>query len=216
MLIAPEIDPPPWSAPRVRLGVLASGSGSNFAAIADAAADPGSPYTVAGLVYNRRRAYAATRAEKRGIAAHLVDHRGLEREEFDAAVVAALRSMEIEWVAMAGWMRIATPVLLDAFPDRVVNLHPSLLPSFRGMRAVEQALEAGVKISGCTVHIVRPAVDDGPIIAQAAVPVIDGDTSETLHQRIHRAEHVLYPRAIVRAITQAKIVAAPEAGEVDG
>ena len=200
MLVAPTIDLGSWSGAPVRLGVLASGSGSNFAAIADAVAAGGMPYTIAGLVYNRRQAFAATRAAERGISAELVDHRGRSREEFDAVVVEALRAMGAEWVAMAGWMRIATPVLLDAFVDRVLNLHPSILPSFRGMRAVEQALEAGVKLSGCTVHIVRPAVDDGPIIAQAAVPILAGDTSESLHQRIHEAEHVLYPRAIAQAI----------------
>ncbi|MCA9659480.1 MAG: phosphoribosylglycinamide formyltransferase [Myxococcales bacterium] len=204
MLIAPEFDPQPWTQPPARLGVLASGSGSNFAAIADAVAAGGMPYRIAGLVYNRRDAYAAERAAKRGIPAQLVSHRGRAREAFDAEVVAALRAMEVEWVAMAGWMRIATPVLLDAFPDRVLNLHPSLLPSFRGMRAVDQALEAGVKITGCTVHVVRPAVDDGPIVAQAAVPIAPGDTSEALHQRIHAAEHVLYPRAIAMAIAAAK------------
>ncbi len=200
MLVAPAIDPGAWSGEPLRLAVLASGSGSNFAAIADAAAKGGMPYRIVGLVYNRRRAYAATRAAERGIRAELVDHRGKTREAFDAEVVAALRALGAEWVAMAGWMRIATPVLLDAFPDRVLNLHPSLLPSFRGMRAVEQAMDAGVRITGCTVHIVRPAVDDGPIIAQAAVPVLAEDTSESLHQRIHGAEHVLYPRAIAQAI----------------
>ncbi len=200
MLVAPEMNVRPWTRPPVRLGVLASGSGSNFAAIADAAAAASMPYEVVGLVHNKRRAHAAKRAVKRGIQATLVEHRGKSREFFDAQVVAALRAMEVEWVAMAGWMRIVTPVLLDAFPDRVLNLHPSLLPSFRGMRAVEQALELGVKITGCSVHIVRPAVDDGPIIAQAAVPVVAGDTSESLHQRIHEAEHVLYPQAIAQAI----------------
>jgi phosphoribosylglycinamide formyltransferase-1 len=204
MLIAPEFEPQPWTQPPVRLGVLASGSGSNFAAIADAVEAGGMPYAIAGLVYNRRDAYAAERAAKRGIRAQLVSHRGRAREAFDAEVVAALRAMEVEWVAMAGWMRIATPVLLDAFPDRVLNLHPSLLPSFRGMRAVDQALEAGVKITGCTVHVVRPAVDDGPIVAQAAVPIAADDTSESLHQRIHAAEHVLYPRAIATAIAAAR------------
>ena len=203
MLVAPEIDVCSWTRPPVRLAVLASGSGSNFAAIADAAAAARMPYEVVGLVHNKRRAYAAKRAAKRGIPATLVDHRGKSREQFDAQVVVALRAMEVEWVAMAGWMRIATPVLLDAFPDRVLNLHPSLLPSFRGMRAVEQALELGVKITGCSVHIVRPAVDDGPIIAQAAVAVAEGDTSESLHQRIHAAEHVLYPQAIAQAIISA-------------
>ncbi|MCA9638252.1 MAG: phosphoribosylglycinamide formyltransferase [Myxococcales bacterium] len=205
MLLSPASDPPPWSGPPVRLGILASGSGSNFAAIADAAAAGGAPYRIAGLVYNNPGAYVATRASERGIPARLVDHRGFGgREEFDAAVVEALRAMEVEWVAMAGWMRICTPVLLDAFADRVLNLHPSLLPSFRGLRAVEQALAAGVTISGCTVHLVRPAVDDGPIIAQAAVPVLAGDDADALHQRIHAAEHALYPRAIALAISQAR------------
>ena len=205
MLLSPEGAPPPIAGPPARVAVLASGSGSNFAAIADAAARGEVPYTVCGLVYNVAGARVAARAEARGIAARLVSHRGFgSREAFDAAVVAALDELGAEWVAMAGWMRICTPVLLDAFPDRVLNLHPSLLPSFRGMRAVEQALAAGARITGCTVHLVRPAVDDGPIVAQAAVPVVDGDDAEALAGRIHAAEHALYPRAIARAIAAAR------------
>lgn len=205
MLVVPELAPPPAEGPPTRLAVLASGSGSNFAAIADAAASGGMPYAVCGLVYNVPGAYVATRAAERGIPARLCEHRGRRsREEFDAAVVEELRALGAEWVAMAGWMRIATPVLLDAFADRVLNLHPSLLPSFKGLHAVEQALAAGVKISGCTVHVVRPAVDDGPIVAQAAVPVLAGDDPASLVARIHAAEHVLYPRAIAVAIAAAR------------
>jgi phosphoribosylglycinamide formyltransferase-1 len=110
--------------------------------------------------------------------------------------VDGLKAADVQWVIMAGWMRIVTPVLINAFPNRILNIHPSLLPSFRGIRAVEQALAAGVKVTGCTVHLVVPEVDAGEIIMQAVVPVLPNDTAETLQQRIHRQEHVIYPQAI--------------------
>jgi phosphoribosylglycinamide formyltransferase-1 len=189
---------------RARVVVLASGSGSNFAALADAAADGSAPFAVRGLIYNVAGAGVAARASARGIPARLIAHQGFRsREEFDDAVVAGLRELEAEWVAMAGWMRIATTRLLGAFAGRILNLHPSLLPSFRGLRAVEQALAAGVKISGCTVHAVVPAVDEGPIVGQAAVPVLEGDDAASLGARIHAAEHLLYPVALARAIAAA-------------
>ncbi|MEZ4450244.1 MAG: phosphoribosylglycinamide formyltransferase [Nannocystaceae bacterium] len=201
MLLSPAERPPLTAAAPVRLGILASGSGSNFAAIADAAAAGDRNFTVVGVVCNVPGARVLERAADRGIPTRLVEHRAFaSREAFDAAVAAALRELGAAWVAMAGWMRIATPTLLGAFPDRILNIHPSLLPAFRGMHAVEQALAAGVRIAGCTVHVVRPAVDDGPIVGQAAVPVLDGDTADALHQRIHAAEHALYPLAIERAL----------------
>jgi phosphoribosylglycinamide formyltransferase-1 len=188
-------DPPP------RLAILASGSGTNFAAICDANERGEIGVDIVGLVYNNEDAFVAQRAAERDIPTAFVDHRTFDsRELFDAAVVEALRDVDAEWVAMAGWMRIASPVLLNAFPNRILNIHPSLLPSFRGLHAVEQSIAAGVKVSGCTVHIVSPVVDDGPIIAQAAVGVEPGDDADSLHERIHEAEHVLYPRAIALAI----------------
>lgn len=198
MLVAPP-DTPQKLDPPVRLAVLASGSGSNFAAIAEAADQFG--FELVGVVCNNPGAYVLERAHRRGVTSRVVDHREFEgRGPFDSAVVRELRNLGAEWVAMAGWMRIASPVLLDAFHDRLLNIHPSLLPSFRGLDAVGQALRAGVRITGCTVHIVRPAVDDGPIVAQAAVPVHDGDDEESLHKRIHAAEHTLYPAAVAHAV----------------
>ncbi|HTL89160.1 MAG TPA: phosphoribosylglycinamide formyltransferase, partial [Leptolyngbya sp.] len=125
------------------------------------------------------------------------------REDLDRAIVETLKQSGVDWVIMAGWMRIVTPVLIQAFRDRILNIHPSLLPSFKGNRAVEQALEAGVKITGCTVHLVVPEVDSGEIIIQAAVPVLASDTIETLQQRIHAEEHRIYPAAIAIAAIQA-------------
>jgi phosphoribosylglycinamide formyltransferase-1 len=133
----------------------------------------------------------------------LQNHReASSREALDQAIVETLQAYDVECVIMAGWMRIVTPVLINAFPQTILNIHPSLLPSFKGIRAVEQALEAGVKISGCTVHRVVAAVDSGEIIAQAAVPVLPDDTAETLQARIHVQEHRIYPLAIAAIIPE--------------
>jgi phosphoribosylglycinamide formyltransferase 1 len=181
----------------LKLGVMASGSGSNLDAIAQAIADQRLNAQIQVLVYNNPDAKAAARAERWGIPTVLLNHREFaSREALDQAIAQVLQQHEVDWVIMAGWMRVVTQVLLNAFPDRILNLHPSLLPSFPGVRAVEQALAAGVKITGCTVHLVRLAVDSGPIIIQAAVPVLPDDTPETLHQRIQVQEHKIYPMAI--------------------
>jgi len=201
ILYSPSDIEPPIADRRVRVGVLASGSGSNFEAIAEAVAIGRLPVEIPVLVCNNPGAFALERAASRNIEGVLLDHRAFgSRRAHDEAVVRALRERDVEWVVMAGWMRIATDALLDAYAGRILNIHPSLLPAFRGLHAVEQALEAGVKISGCTVHIVTASLDDGPIIAQAAVPVLEGDDAATLHARIHEAEHVLYPRAIGLAL----------------
>ncbi|MBW4582946.1 MAG: phosphoribosylglycinamide formyltransferase [Tildeniella nuda ZEHNDER 1965/U140] len=184
----------------LKLGVMASGSGSNFEAIAQAIADRQLNAQVQVLLYNNPGAKAAARADRWGIPSVLLNHREFaSREALDAAIVATLQQHEVEWVIMAGWMRIVTPVLINAFHRRILNIHPSLLPSFKGNRAVEQALAAGVKITGCTVHLVVPEVDSGDIIIQAAVPVLFGDTLETLHDRIHTQEHRIFPYAIALA-----------------
>lgn len=204
LLVSPETTPS-TGGPPARLAVLASGSGSNFEAICSASLAGDLPAQVVGLVYNNPGAFVAERAARLGVEAVLVDHRDFgSRDAFDAAVVGALQTFEPDWIAMAGWMRIATSTLLEAFPDRIVNIHPSLLPSFRGLHAVEQAFAAGVRITGCTVHVVRAVVDDGPIIAQAAVPVFADDSLESLTERIHAAEHLLYPRALALAIAAAR------------
>jgi phosphoribosylglycinamide formyltransferase 1 len=190
----------------LRLGVMASGDGSNFEAIAQAIAQGELNAVVQVLIYNNPGAGVAARAERLGIRAVLINHRDhSSRESLDQAVVHILQSAGIEWLIMAGWMRIVTPVLLESFPARVLNIHPSLLPSFKGHRAIEQALEAGVKITGCTVHYVVNQVDSGEIIMQAAVPVLAGDTPATLAARIHLQEHRIYPQAIALAAAHAAV-----------
>lgn len=187
----------------LKLGVMASGSGSNFEAIAQAIADQQLNAQVQVLLYNNPGVKAAARADRWGIPSVLLNHREFaSREALDEAIVATLQQHEVEWVIMAGWMRIVTPVLINAFHRRILNIHPSLLPSFKGNRAVEQALAAGVKITGCTVHLVVPEVDSGDIIIQAAVPVLPDDTLETLHDRIHTQEHRIFPHAIALAAAQ--------------
>ena len=196
----PPLRPPQRVEP---IAILASGNGSNFESICNAASKGDLHAEIRCVIFNNPGAGVAARAKARNIESHLIDHRRFEgRREFDQAVVAALQASGARWVVMAGWMRIATTELLHAFPDRVVNIHPSLLPSFRGLHAVQQALDAGVTLAGCTVHIVRPEVDSGPILGQAAVRVRPTDTVESLHRRIHAAEHILYPRALQRALTQ--------------
>ena len=184
----------------LKLGIMASGSGSNFEAVACAIASGQLIAQIQVLIYNNPGIKAAARADKWGVPAFLLNHRDYKRrEDLDTAIVEVLQQYEVEWVIMAGWMRVVTPVLVEAFPDRIINIHPSLLPSFKGVRAVEQALNAGVKIAGCTVHLLRLEVDSGPILLQAAVPVLSDDTSDTLHARIQVQEHRILPQAIALA-----------------
>ena len=197
--ISPTCFPEPLSAP-LRLGVMASGSGSNFEAIAQAISTGQLHAQIQVLIYNNPAAQAVERAQRWGIPTVLVNHRNFqEREECDRQIVQVLQQYEVQWVIMAGWMRRVTQILIDAFPDQMLNIHPSLLPSFPGIRAVEQALNAGVKISGCTVHVVRLEVDSGPIVMQAAVPVLSEDTPESLQARIQVQEHRIFPQAIALA-----------------
>ena len=198
---------PPLSAiesgegPRVRLGVMASGSGSNFEAIAVAIASGSLKAEIAVMIYNNPDAKVLERSQHLGIPAVLLNHRNYEsREALDGAIVAVLREHEATWVVMAGWMRIVTPVLIEAFPKRILNIHPSLLPSFKGGKAIEQAFASGVKITGCTVHYVVQEVDSGSIVMQAAVPIVTGDQLQDLQQRIQVQEHRIYPKAIALAI----------------
>ena len=187
----------------LKLGIMASGSGTNFEAVARAIDEGKLKADIKVLIYNNREAKVRSRAEKWQIPAVILDHREYkQREALDRAIVATLKEYRVEWVVMAGWMRVATGVLLDGFPNRVINIHPSLLPSFKGIRAVEQALQAKVKIAGCTVHLVTSEVDSGPILIQAAVPVLPDDTAETLHARIQVQEHKILPQAIAIAATQ--------------
>jgi phosphoribosylglycinamide formyltransferase 1 len=199
VIIAPDRNNDQLDEP-LSLGIMASGQGSNFVAIADAIAHRQLNAEIKGVIYNKPQAQVREKAEHLGIPAIFCNHRdSATREAFDQVLVDTLNAQQVQWVIMAGWMRVVTPVLIDAFPDRLINIHPSLLPSFKGINAVEQALAAGVKIAGCTVHLVRPEVDSGPILMQAAVPVLEGDTTETLHQRIQVQEHKILPRAIAIA-----------------
>ena len=181
----------------LRLGVLVSGSGSNLQAILDACAARRIPAEVAVVICNVPEARALQRARDARVPAVMLPHQEHKtREEYDARLVSELRTRGAELVCLAGFMRIVTPVLLGAFPQRVLNIHPSLLPAFSGMHGVRQALRAGVRVSGCTVHFVDEGTDSGPIVIQAAVPVLDGDTEESLAERILEQEHRIYPRAI--------------------
>ena len=181
----------------MRIGVLASGSGSNLQAILDACASRAIPAQVAVVICNVADAKALQRAEAAGVPAVLLSHQKVaSREEYDRQVVTALQKHSVDLVCLAGFMRLITPVLLGAFERRILNIHPSLLPAFPGLHAVRQALAAGVRVSGCTVHVVDEGTDTGPIVIQAAVPVLDGDTEETLSARILVQEHRCYPRAI--------------------
>ena len=184
----------------IKLGILASGNGSNFEAIAEAISNQKLNAKIQVMIYNNPGAKVTSRAEKWNVPSVLLNHRKYKnREEFDSQIVKTLQEYNVEWVIMAGWMRIVTKILIDAFPNQIINIHPSLLPSFQGIEAVEQALNAGVKITGCTVHLVDVEVDNGPILMQAAVPILLDDTPETLHQKIQVQEH----KIIVGAITLA-------------
>lgn len=201
VLISPSVSALPASSNHdLQLGIMASGSGTNFAAVAQAIADGKLNAEIKVLIYNKPNAKVKQRAEKYNIPAIFVDHREYSsREDLDHEIVAVLKAYGADWVIMAGWMRIITQVLLDAYPNHVINIHPSLLPSFKGIRAIEQALKAQVKITGCTVHLVSLEVDSGAIIMQAAVPILSDDTLETLHARIQQQEHLILPQAIALA-----------------
>ncbi len=185
----------------VNLGILASGDGSNFEAVVQAIQKEQLNAKIEVLIYNNPDAYVAKRAEYGNIPAVLLNHRDYKkREDLDREIVKTLQQYNVEIVVMAGWMRIVTQVLIDAFPDQIINIHPSLLPSFKGSRAIEQALASGVKITGCTVHLVALEVDSGKILIQAAVPILPNDTLETLHSRIQAEEHKILPAAIAIAL----------------
>jgi phosphoribosylglycinamide formyltransferase-1 len=180
-----------------RLGILISGSGTNLQAIIDRSESGDLHAEVVCVISNKAEAFGLERARKHGIAAIHLDHRSCSgRGEYDAALVTTLQELHVDLVILAGFMRIVTPVLLDAFPNRVMNIHPALLPSFPGLDAQKQALDYGAKLSGCTVHFVDAGTDTGPIILQSAVPVLEDDTVASLSERIHHEEHKLYPAAI--------------------
>jgi phosphoribosylglycinamide formyltransferase-1 len=180
-----------------RLGVLLSGRGSNFEALADSVAAGRIPDAqVAIVIANREGAQGIDRATARGIPTLALPSRGLEREAYDRQVVAALRENKVDLVCLAGYMRLLSPYFVQSFPQRILNIHPSLLPSFPGLESQRQALEYGVKFAGCTVHFVDENLDAGPIILQSVVPVLDADTEDSLSEKILREEHRIYSDAV--------------------
>jgi phosphoribosylglycinamide formyltransferase-1 len=189
---------------RVRVGVLASGGGTNLQALIDATQDPAFPAEIVVVLSDRRDAGALARAERAGIEARWLP-RGGGRAAHEAAIVAALRAQAVAWVALAGYMRIVGDGLLDAFPGKVLNIHPSLLPAFPGLHAQRQALEHGVRVAGATVHLVDAGTDTGAILVQGAVPVLPEDDEATLAARILTVEHRIYPLAL-RWVTEGRLV----------
>lgn len=181
----------------LKLGVLISGNGSNLQSLIDNIENGSLKAVIKIVVSNNPDAYGLTRAQKHGIAVAVLKNGDFQsKDDFDAALVKTLKDHEVELVILAGFMRIISPTLLRAFPGSIMNIHPALLPSFPGLHGQKQAVDYGVKFSGCTVHFVDEGVDTGPIIIQATVPVLDDDTEETLAARILKEEHKIYPQAI--------------------
>ena len=201
---------------RLRIAVLISGRGSNLQALIEACRDPGMPAEIVLVVSNRADAAGLGRAAAAGIATRTIDHRSFaDRAGFDAALDRCLREADVELIYLAGFMRLFTAGFVTAWRDRLVNIHPSLLPSFPGLDTHARALAAGVRFSGCTVHLVRPETDSGPILAQAVVPVAPDDTPETLAARVLTAEHRLYPLAL-RWLAEGRVQVVDERAVIAG
>jgi phosphoribosylglycinamide formyltransferase 1 len=190
------------AAPNKKIGILLSGRGSNFEAIADAINSGRLKAEIAIVISNRADAPGLESAKRRGLNARLIPSKGRVREEHDAEVAAALKAAQVELVCLAGYMRLLSADFIRAFPNRILNIHPSLLPAFSGMEAQKQALEYGVKVSGCTVHFVDEHLDHGPIILQKTVPVLEGDDVHSLSARILEQEHVAYSEAIALVLSE--------------
>jgi phosphoribosylglycinamide formyltransferase-1 len=200
----------------VKVGVLISGRGSNLKALIEACADPAFPAAIALVISNKADAGGLEYARAAGIPCKVISHRDYPtREAFDAGLDRALREAGVELVCNAGFMRILSDGFVAAWHDRQLNIHPSLLPSFKGLHVHERVLEAGVRITGATVHFVRPAMDEGPIVAQAAVPVLPGDTPDSLAARVLEAEHRLYPLAL-RLVAEGRARVADERVTIEG
>ncbi len=188
---------------RKRVGVLISGRGSNMAALVEAARDPAYPAEIVCVVSNRAEAAGLRFAKDHGIATHVINHKDYAtREDFDAALNAYLQAQRLDLIACAGFMRIMTPVLLEPWAGRIINIHPSLLPLYKGTHTHQRALADGAKVHGCSVHHVTAELDGGPVIARAEVPVLAGDTAETLSARVLAEEHKLYPTALAMVARQ--------------
>jgi len=185
------------------LGVLASGRGSNFLAVQKAIEAEDLDARIAVLVSDRPQAPALDLARTHGIAAEFIPYQTSDRSAFERPAIARLQKENCDLILLAGFMRILTPEFIHSFPGKILNIHPSLLPSFKGLNPQRQALEAGVKFSGCTVHVVTDELDAGPILAQAVVPVLDGDTEETLSARILKEEHKIYADVVRKRLNAA-------------
>jgi phosphoribosylglycinamide formyltransferase-1 len=183
-------------AERARVAALISGRGSNMAALVDAARAPDCPYEIALVASNDPHAAGLETARAAGIATFAHSHKGMKRIEHEAVMDAALRSAGVEWLALAGYMRLLSPGFVARWAGRIVNVHPSLLPAYKGLDTHARAIAAGDDETGCTVHIVTAELDDGPIIGQSRVPILPGDTPGTLAARVLVQEHLLYPRAL--------------------
>ncbi len=178
------------------LGILLSGRGTNFLAIAESVRQGRIPARIAVVISNRAEAPGIARAREMGLDARVIPSKGRQREEHDAEVVAVLKEKQVDLVCLAGYMRLLSPLFIRAFPNRILNIHPSLLPAFPGLEAQKQAIEYGAKVSGCTVHLVDEHLDHGPILVQKVVPVLDDDDEHTLAARILEQEHLAYTEAI--------------------
>ena len=200
---------------RLKVGVLISGSGTNLQALIDNCARADAESEIALVLSNRADAYGVTRAERAGLPHGVIDHRGYDsRAAFEQALSEMLESSGVELVCLAGFMRVLTAEFVEHWRDRLINIHPSLLPAFKGLNTHARAIEAGVRFAGCTVHFVRPEADNGPIIVQAAVPVLADDTAETLAARVLREEHRCLPLA-VRLIAQGRVSVVGERCVID-
>lgn len=201
---------------RLKAAVLISGRGSNLEALAAACAAPGFPAEIVLVISNRANAAGLEKARRAGIATRIIPHGGFKtREDFDSALSNALTAAGIDLVCLAGFMRLLGVDFVARWRDRLVNIHPSLLPAFPGLHTHERALEQGVRIAGCTVHFVRSAMDDGPIIIQAAVPVLPSDDAGTLAARVLAAEHLAYPLAL-KLIGEGRVRVVAEKVEISG
>lgn len=184
---------------RKRAAILISGRGSNMAALIEAARNPAYPVEIVAVISNRPGAPGLAKAREAGLVAEAIDHKAFaNRSDFEAALEARLEAHVVDLVVLAGFMRLMTAPFVQSWAGRMINIHPALLPAFPGLATHERALEAGVRLHGCTVHYVTPGMDEGPIIAQAVVPVLPGDTASDLAARVLHAEHKLYPAALAR------------------
>ena len=201
---------------RLKLGVLVSGRGSNLQSLIDACAEPGFPAEIAVVISNVPGVMGLERAANAGIQTAVVNHKDFaDRESFEQALDTTLSDAGVEFICLAGFMRILTDWFVRRWIDRLVNIHPSLLPAFKGLHIHERVIAAGVRFAGCTIHFVRPAMDDGPIIVQAAVPVLPDDTPDALAARVLEQEHRIYPLA-VRLIAEGRVRVAEERVLIEG